>query len=250
MEEARVPTTRIELADRIVQLWSVRTTASDDIVEQCRRILAPGEREQAARFRSDHLRHSFILTRGALRVLLGRYLDADPARLQFTYGAKGKPSLGANSCIKFNSSHSGELAVFAFTLDCEIGIDIEQIYPLPRIKDIAGRFFCEEESGELLSLPVDQRERAFFLCWTRKEACIKSTGDGLSRSLDSFQVTLRPGEKARFVHFDHDARAATAWALHDLELAPGYAAALAYRDERRPIHVLLPIEPAQLFHIE
>jgi phosphopantetheine--protein transferase-like protein len=74
---------------------------------------------------------------------------------------------------------------------CEVGVDVEQIRPLPDVHEIASRFFCPEEAAELISLPPDQRGQAFFLCWTRKEAYIKAIGDGLSAPLHGFRVTLR-----------------------------------------------------------
>jgi len=103
------------------------------------------------------------------------------------------------------------------------------------LTSISTRFFCAAETSELLSLSSANRLPAFFRCWTRKEAYIKATGDGLSMPLDRFQVTLIPGDAARFVHIGNDREAAQSWALHHLDLAPQYIGALAYRDKPRPI---------------
>jgi len=199
---------------------------------------------RAAQFRFERDRNSFVLARGVLRTLLGRYLHISPAGIRFEYRPKGKPALALPAGIDFNVSHSGGLAVFAFTAGCEIGVDVESIRPLPDLQSIADRFFCAGEAAELMSLAADQREPAFYLCWTRKEAYIKASGDGLSAPLDGFRVTLRPGQPARFVHLANDT--AQAWSLHDLALASGYAAALAYRDAQRPVVVLPVADPAEL----
>ena len=199
-------------------------------------------------FRFEHLQRSFIVARGVLRTLLGHYLKTPPRDLHFNYGAKGKPSL-AGARIQFNASHSGDLALLAFTLDCELGVDAEVIRPMPDIEDIAKRFFSTEETAELMSLSAAQREQGFFLCWTRKEAYIKATGEGLSAPLDGFRVTLRPGETARIVHFGHDIDAARAWSLHNLDPAPGYAGALAYRDAPRPFKKFPLANPKQLLEL-
>jgi 4'-phosphopantetheinyl transferase len=114
------------------------------------------------------------------------------------------------------------------------------------ILDIAQRFFCPAEANELISLPANQRERAFFHCWTRKEAYIKALGEGLSAPLDRFQVTLRPGEPASVIHVAGDTNAARTWRLYDLELSPGYVGALAYHGLGRQLHPLLPINAVQL----
>ena len=136
--------------------------------------------------------------------------------------------------------------MFAFTPHCEIGVDVEQIRPLSEMQNIADRFFCSEEAAELMSLTANQREHAFFLCWTRKEAYIKAIGDGLSAPLNDFRVTVQPGQPARFIHIAHNANDAKNWTLSDLELAPNYAAALAYRDSERPVVVSPVIDPAEL----
>ena len=142
------------------------------------------------------------------------------------------------------------LAVFAFTIGCRVGVDIEQIRGLLQdMQSIASRFFCSEEATELMSLIADQRELGFYLCWTRKEAYIKAIGDGLSASLDSFRVTLRPGQPARFIHLADGRGSAEEWTLTDLQLAPNYAAALAYHDMERPVALSPVIDAAEVLDI-
>jgi 4'-phosphopantetheinyl transferase len=238
-----------DLSGRDVHVWTLRTGASDDVAAKFEPVLVRGERDRAAGFRFDHLRRSFVIARGALRCLLGRYLDLDPASIRFNYGSKGKPAVASAAGIEFNATHSGGLAAFAFTVGCQIGVDLEQIRPLTEMQHIADRFFCPEEAAEIRSLPPSERERAFFCCWTRKEAYIKAIGDGLSAPLDKFRVTLQPNEAARFIHLAHDIIAAKAWTLHDLCLASVYAAALAYRDRQRSLSVFPIVDPAGLIGI-
>ncbi|HEY1950869.1 MAG TPA: 4'-phosphopantetheinyl transferase superfamily protein [Bryobacteraceae bacterium] len=236
-----------KLHGRVIEIWIFPTETSDAACAKFERLLAPDEKVRAERFRFDRLRKSFIATRGALRCLLGRYLSLPPASLEFHYGSKGKPTLAPAMGIDFNATHSGDLAAFAFTLGSQLGIDLEHVHPLAEMQDIAGRFFCPEEAAELASLSPDDREAAFFRCWTRKEAYIKAIGDGLSAPLDAFRVTLHPNELARFVHIAHDTNVAQAWTLHDLRLSPGYAAALAYHDRERPLSLFQLADPAELF---
>jgi 4'-phosphopantetheinyl transferase len=207
--------------------------------------LTPDEKDRADRLRFCNLRRSFVVTRGSLRCLLGRYLDIHPADIRLHYGPKGKPSLASATGIGFNVTHSGDLAAFAFTRDCPIGIDLEQVHPVNEAQQIADRFFCPEEAADIMALPPSERQRAFFRCWTRKEAYIKATGDGLSTPLSQFRVALEPNEPARFIHVSHDRNAAKAWALHDLRVASNYVAALAYRDSPRSVSVFPAIDPAE-----
>src|SRR5438094_222037 len=139
MDHHRPPPSNFELTDRTVHVWALCTRAPDAVVEKFQLFLMPDETARAARFRFEHLQRSFILTRGALRVLLGRYLNTAPRDLQFSYGSNGKPTLAPSACLQFNASHSGDLALFAFTTDCEIGIDVEAVHPMPNIEDIASR---------------------------------------------------------------------------------------------------------------
>ena len=127
------------------------------------------------------------------------------------------------------------MALYAMTRDCDLGVDVEKIRRLEDLAQIAQRFFCPEEVRELLSLPPPQRKEVFFRCWSRKEAYIKATGDGLAIPLDSFRVTLMSGDRVEFVHFANDGELAKEWTLHDLPAIPGYAAAIAYHDAPRPL---------------
>jgi len=79
----------------------------------------------------------------------------------------------------------------------------------------------------LLGLPETQRPEAFFRCWSRKEAYIKAVGRGLALGLDQFEVSLAPGEPARLVNAQGDAAIPGPWRLEELDVASGYAAALA-----------------------
>jgi 4'-phosphopantetheinyl transferase len=249
MENQDIESCSFDLSGRNVHVWAVRTEAPGAVAERFELVLGPEEKGRAARFRSDHLRYSFVIARGVLRILLGHYLNASPNSIRFKYGARGKPALAVPANIEFNVSHSAALAVFAFTAGCEVGVDIEQIRALQDMQTIADRFFCSEEATELMSLTADQRERGFYLCWTRKEAYVKATGDGLSTPLDCFRVTLQPSQPARFIHLAHDTRAAESWTLHDLRLASNYAAALAYRDTKRPVALFRIVSPAELLSV-
>jgi 4'-phosphopantetheinyl transferase len=222
------------LGSREVQVWGVWLSGSDASLAYYRSILSPEELQRAERFRFEHLRHSYTRSRGSLRLLLAHYLGLPPNEIQLICRPKGKPILRDSSQIDFNASHSGQMALYAFTVGCELGIDVEQIRRLDDAESIAARFFSTAEASELLSLTPEQRGPAFFRCWTRKEAYVKAVGDGLAIPLNRFQVTLLPGIPARFVQLASDMGTAADWTLDHLELAPGYLGALAYRDNRRP----------------
>jgi 4'-phosphopantetheinyl transferase len=236
----------LELSGREVHIWTLPTTAANATAVMFEPFLAPHELDRAGRFHFCHLRESFVIARGALRCLLGSYLGLHPKSVRFSHSANGKPALEADAHIQFNMTHSGGLVAIAITVGCQIGLDLEQIRSLPDMQQIAARFFCPEETAEIMSLPSSERERAFFCCWTRKEAYIKAIGDGLSAPLDGFRVTVLPDTPAQFVRIGPGATDTGAWTLHDLSLAPGYAAALAYCDRQRPLSIFPITDLAQL----
>lgn len=211
-----------------VHVWCAPLDPPDEVVRRYRTLLAADEGARADRFRFEQHRRQFVVARGVLRTLLGRYLVVDPRRLEFRYGSHGKPELAgalAESGIRFNVSHSGELALYAVSRGRELGVDVEHVHAMDDALDIAERFFSAAENGVFRSLPVAAREEAFFNCWTRKEAYIKAVGEGLSFPLHAFDVSLAPGEPARLLGAV-DREQAARWTLRELDPAPGYKAAL------------------------
>jgi 4'-phosphopantetheinyl transferase len=222
------------IGPRELHIWGIWLTASDAALDFYRSTLSLDERRRSERFRWDELRCSFTLSRGGLRILLAHYLGCSPHEIELICGPKGKPALRSSSRIRFNASHSGQMALYAFTLGCELGVDVEQLRPLDDSTSVAARFFSSAELSQLLSLKPDERGLAFFRCWTRKEAYVKAIGDGLAIPLNGFQVTLLPEVPARLVQIASEMGTADDWTLNHLELAPGYVGALAYRDSPRP----------------
>lgn len=221
--------THPKLSRNDVHIWWAMLDQTLPRVEQMTEILSQAERVRAGRFHFERDRRRFIIGRGTLRMLLSLYLDMEPDQLKFNYGAYGKPYLGqaGDSGMKFNLAHSHELAVYAFALGREMGVDIEYVRHIPDIEQIAASFFSQRENAVLKSLPKDQKRDAFYNCWTRKEAYIKAIGEGLSHPLDQFDVSLTPGESAHLLKVAGDPEEASRWQLKALTPAPGYAAALA-----------------------
>lgn len=164
-----------------------------------------------------------------MREILGRYAGFAAKDLRFSYGSKGKPELAGGpkeSGIKFNLSHSSELALLAVTQGLTVGVDIEWLKPDFATDDIAERFFSAIEVQTLQSLPASQRAEAFFSCWTRKEAYIKALGDGLSVPLESFAVAFAPGVPAALLHVKVDSQEVERWSMYNIEVNEGYKAAM------------------------
>jgi 4'-phosphopantetheinyl transferase len=226
----RMPLTHPSLAAGDVHVWRVRLDWPEPQVTRLSALLSPDEHERSERYRFAELRREYTAGRGALRLLLGRYLGVDPAGVAFDYEARGRPLLApplAAGGLTFNLSNARDLALIAFARGRAIGVDLESISRTLELKDVARHFFAPAECAALFALPESQQRQAFFNCWTRKEAYLKARGMGLSRPLDRFEVTLLPGEPARLLKDDTDPDAWRRWSLTALDGLPGYTAALA-----------------------
>jgi 4'-phosphopantetheinyl transferase len=228
------PPSALHLGKADVHVWRASLIQSEEKLALFATLLSHDEQQRANRFIFERDRQRFITARGVLRVLLGRYLELSPETLQFSYSEHGKPQLAfpANRDIRFNVSHSHELALYAFARSREIGVDVEHINEHRSTQAIAERFFSEREVETFLSVPRDQRVEAFFNCWSRKEAYIKGRGQGLSFSLRRFDVSLVPGSAAQLLDCREPGNESTPkWSLKEINARPGYAAALAVEGE-------------------
>jgi 4'-phosphopantetheinyl transferase len=217
------------LSSKDVHVWCAALEQPDARVQQLAKTLSEDECSRASRFYFDRDRNHFIVGRGLLRTILSRYTNIAAHQIQFCYGSRGKPSLAnprGKGTLQFNVSHSQGLALYAITRDRRIGIDLEYIRPTSDVESLAKRFFSASEYAAISSLPPNQKQEAFFNAWTRKEAYIKATGEGLAQ-LEQVEVSLIPGEPAKLLNIKQDAQAAANWSLQALTPATGYIGALA-----------------------
>lgn len=213
-----------------VQIRAAVLDRSDTARRALGRHLSADELRRLARLRRPLDQARSLVCRGLLRELLSDHLEVPPGEVSFRYGEHGKPALAgeqAQSGIRFNVSHSGALALFAFALDVEVGVDVEARRPLPDLMEVATRFFSESEVRSLLDLPSRRRQAGFYNAWTRKEAFVKAMGDGLTHSLSDFDVTLKPGDPVRLLRLAGDRELRVRWSLEHLEPAPGFVGAVA-----------------------
>lgn len=222
-----------------VDVWSVRldepARAGSEVV-----VLSPDEIARASRFHFDKDRIHFTQCRSALRAVLASYLAIPAAEIQFEYLASGKPQLAAEQnprTLQFNVSHSSNMALIAVGSEHRLGVDIEKIRGDVDTVTLAERFFSLRERAGLQALPDHLRVPGFFACWTRKEAFLKATGDGLSFPLADFSVTTHPDLNPELEEIKGDTDARKQWFLADLNVnvVDGFRATVAR--ERSPCHL-------------
>lgn len=213
------------LLDNEVHVWCTSFKQLLPQVEQLAQILSEDEKNRAERFHFERDKAHFIIGRGLLRIILGRYLEIDPHQLQFLYNPCGKPALVSKKgrdTLPFNLSHSGDMVLYGFTRDRKIGIDLEHLRPIPDLEQIIQQFFSVSETSAILSLPSGEQQLAFFQTWTCKEAYLKATGVGLAQ-LQQVEISLVPGEPYQLLNHQPQSNL---WSLQTLTLTPEYVAAL------------------------
>ena len=215
-----------QLASDEVHSWCTSLDVPPETSARLYATLTPDERTRSARFQFERDQQRFIVARGLLRELLGRYLQIQPSQISFVYNAFGKPDLGPEfaSRLTFNLSHSAGLALIAIATASTIGVDLEYIRVQSDYTDIARHFFSAAEVDYLMALPSHLYAEGFFSCWTKKEAYLKACGEGLAIPLNSFSV---PPTTDDLYVASKDIVPAKRWSLYTLRPAPGYAGALA-----------------------
>jgi 4'-phosphopantetheinyl transferase len=189
-------------------------------------LLCPGEIARAERFPRPVDGVVWARAHGLLRLLLGAYIDGDPRALRFNAGPHGKPALeredGALEGPAFNLSHSGHLALLAFTAEGDAGVDVEVARRRGDVLGAASRLLGERQAEWLAGLEPHVREREFLRTWVRHEAAVKHDGGGLARGRS--RTAAGAPEPP--------------W-MGELDVGPGAAAAVALSAPPRELRLLL-----------
>ncbi len=157
-------------------------------------ILDEAERARALRFVRPRDRRRFINCRGALRLVLGQLVDCPPAAITFRFSPGGKPELagprppGDVLLLRFNVTHSDDLALIAVSRDRELGVDLERLRTISEAARIVESYFTAAEQAQFAALEEPVRAAAFLRGWTRKEAILKAKGVGLAGLAASFET--------------------------------------------------------------
>ena len=214
-----------------IDLWLWALDCDAEELARRRAVLTVAEQARADRFVQERDRVRFTSGRWRLRGILGEVLGVAPEAVALEAGPDGKPFVAGGPV--FNLSHAAGVAALVVThAQVLLGVDIEgarTVYP-----GLDERAFAPEERAALRAVETAGRDAAFFRGWTRKEAVVKATGQGLRADLAGFAVTLDAAE-ARLLRMDGDD--VGAWALHDFDPGHGLAGAIACRTGGRAIRV-------------
>jgi 4'-phosphopantetheinyl transferase len=209
-----LPPLQVELAVDEVHVWCAWLGRAQADYAAGLGTLCEEERAQAAKFHFESDRKNFVARRSLLRAILGHYLKVEPAQVTLAYEEWGKPRLAGpegRATLHFNFSHSRNLALCAVGRIAPLGVDVEKLRPMPEMAEIGAAFCSVRENAQINTAPPEKKLEVFFSIWTRKEAYLKATGEGLASSLSQLDCSEAP----------------PGWSFHALSPAPGFAGALA-----------------------
>lgn len=166
------------------------------------------------------------VARVALRIALSRHLECSPAELRLVRGPWGKPALAGGGGLHFNLTRSGDSCLIALTAIGPIGIDVERLAHFSELEAITRNRFAPSEAAAILKLTGERRLRAFYNCWTRKEAYLKATGRGLTAALDAVTVSIDDAEPSIVSVEGGDPRS---WAVAAIRTDPDLVGAVVVR---------------------
>jgi 4'-phosphopantetheinyl transferase len=210
-----------------LDVWVIDLAQGDNVRDDLTAVLSEDERRRAERFVAERDRRRFVVSHGALRTILSMYTIVDTLAIAFNYGEFGKPSLAdeIGGGIRFNLSHSGDIAMCAVTYGCEVGVDVEEIRDDVSFEPIATQFFSAKEQRLLANVGRAARAETFTRIWVQKEAYFKATGRGIGADASGFSVSLDGGEDSAVTMDDSGVQ----WAIRELSAPSGYRAAVATR---------------------
>jgi 4'-phosphopantetheinyl transferase len=224
------PPENISLAKHHVHVWRMWLRPTDSLIGEMYSLLSVEEKQRSDRFKIREDRTRYIAAHYHTRKILSKYLALSPEKIKFAYSQFGKPVLAGEKNapgLRFNLSHSVDIALLAVTNGFNLGIDLELVKQEKATEDIARRFFSIGEVESLLDQPKKDRQEAFFRCWTRKEAYIKARGEGMSIPLGEFEVSFLPGDPPRILWVKDDPHGVENWTIFHLAPETGYVGALA-----------------------
>jgi len=152
--------------------------------------VSAAEHRKASRFRCAHDRRRYLAAHAALRRTLAACGAGEARSLHFRDNAWGKPGLQEPGDLHFNLSCSADIGLIGTSASRAIGVDVELMRPLPETAELVSEHFTLSERHEFECLPPEERDRAFLVGWTRKEACLKAIGVGLGAPPASVDVGL------------------------------------------------------------
>jgi len=211
-----------------LHVWTVSLDSTSEFIENCKSVLNDSERNRIDWFTFPQVQNNYVISQGVLRALLSGYLNIEPSQVQLSKHAKGKPFVTNDTSLFFNLSNSGKKAVFAFSRNAEVGIDLEMIRTLPDLEELIQKNFSQKETEYIKKIESEKLKRFFFF-WTIKESYLKAIGEGMRLTPDNLEFTIE-SDVIKFLGakgFDDPIE----WIFKKFELDDNYIGTIVYQGE-------------------
>ncbi len=179
----------VELAPDAIHVWTAPLDIDEHEMEGMLARISPSERKRVGSLLEERAVRQHVVSRAMQRQILASYVGGSPSDIRFGAVAMGKPTLAYPNDIglTFNTTHSGRLVIVAVTANRDVGVDVENVRPVPRALRVAKRVYSAEEYEMLAALPAEKLEREFLAIWVRREGTAKARGDSVWRGLASWK---------------------------------------------------------------
>ena len=175
-----------------IQIWSVSLDADESLRSACLQALGEKSRERISFFKFKQVQESYIISQGGLRLMLSYYLGIEPDKVEIGRLSKGKPISLDHPNLRFNMSNSGRRVVYAFSLDEEIGIDLERLREMTDLDELIEKNYNRYERNYINKLQ-EKRLYRFFKFWTIKESYLKAIGVGMRIPPEDLEFEVQNG---------------------------------------------------------
>lgn len=217
---------RVKTGIEDVHIWKADLTQAAGDLGYYKRVISPEESRHACNLCIEERKNRYIITHGILNVIAGIYLSVKPEEVVIRYNPNGTPFIdGITKSLFFNLSSSKELALYCFSSRWKSGIDIEHQSGVKDILRFSRRYFTRKENELLLKGDPMERLVLFYRIWTRKEACLKAPGWGLTKPLNYLDVA--PESDSPVISEGGSGSGGLKLAVLDLYTEPGYSASAA-----------------------
>jgi len=200
--------------------------------------LSVEERARVARLATDVLQRRTVVRLARRREVLGELHGVQPGAVELASDAQGRlVSRAARARLVVSSSSSNDMGLLAIASSRQLGADVEATSEVLDAQRFTDRVATPLEAAALAALDPDERRNALARLWTRKEAYLKATGEGIGEGVTHVEVPLDEGVwNAAFQPLPDG----PVWLLCDLACPiAGFAAALVVEPGASPPEITI-----------
>lgn len=167
--------------NKSISLFRIRISSHLPALARLQKLLQQDEHTRASRYHQQKDHDRFIISRGLLRIIAGKFISLPPSEIIFVKGENKKPFIkNSDQPVFYNVAHAGDFILISIG-ENETGVDVEFLNDQFDYKEILEHSFSAPEIAFIQSSlnPLS----SFYILWTRKESLLKATAKGITEDL-------------------------------------------------------------------